>query len=118
MTMAASLRSGKTGKDENFPVASRLLEQRHRKPILAFYTFVRTADDVADHAGLKAEEKLVLLDRLEASLLGQDATEPEGVALRDLLRERGLGVRHAQDLLTAFRMDVRKCRYDCWDELT
>ena len=45
-------RSGKGHRDENFPVASRLIHPRHRAPILAFYEFVRTADDIADHAGL------------------------------------------------------------------
>lgn len=118
MTMAAAeLRSGKTSKGENFPVASRLLEQRHRKPILAFYDFVRTADDVADHASLAAGEKIALLDRLEASLLGESATEPEGVALREALEERGLDAGHARDLLAAFRLDVEKSRYRDWNEL-
>ena len=32
-------------------------------------------------------------------------------------RQRGLSPRHAQDLLTAFRMDVTKLRYRDWDEL-
>ena len=37
--------------------------------------------------------------------------------LRDALAERGLPPRHAQDLLTAFRMDVTKLRYTDWDDL-
>ena len=36
--------------------------------ILAFYNFVRTADDIADHPSLPPEQKLGLLDRLEAGL--------------------------------------------------
>jgi phytoene/squalene synthetase len=48
-TDATELRSGKSHRDENFPVASRLIEKRHRGVILAFYEFVRTADDIADH---------------------------------------------------------------------
>ena len=82
MTLAADVRSGKGHRNENFPVASRLIAARHRKPILAFYNFVRTADDVADHATLPQAEKLKLLDSLEATLLGQSDAEPEGVALR------------------------------------
>jgi phytoene/squalene synthetase len=50
--------SGKSHRDENFPVASRLIAARHRGPILAFYGFVRAADDVADHATLSADEKV------------------------------------------------------------
>jgi squalene synthase HpnC len=114
---AAELRSGKSHRDENFPVASRLIQRRHRPAILAFYNFVRTADDVADHAALPPAEKLALLDGLEATLLGRDDAEPDGVALRIQLAERGLSPRHAQDLLTAFRLDVTKRRYGDWDDL-
>ena len=113
----STLRSGKGHRDENFPVASRLIHPRHRGIILAFYEFVRIADDMADHASLKPEEKLALLDRLEASLLGHGDEVAEGVTLRSALRERNLSPRHAQDLLTAFRMDVTKLRYRDWDEL-
>jgi squalene synthase HpnC len=42
---------------------------------------------------------------------------PEGVTLRVALRERNLPPGHAQDLLTAFRMDVTKLRYRDWDDL-
>jgi squalene synthase HpnC len=113
----AALRSGKGHKDENFPVASRLIHPRHRGAILAFYEFVRVADDIADHATLGESEKLNLLDRLEAGLLGQRDDQSEAVALRTVLRERNLSPRHAQDLLTAFRMDVTKLRYRNWDDL-
>jgi len=113
----AALRSGKGHKDENFPVASRLIHPRHRGAILAFYEFVRVADDIADHATLGEREKLDFLNRLEAGLLGQSDEQREAVALRTILRERNLPPRHAQDLLTAFRMDVTKLRYRDWDDL-
>jgi hydroxysqualene synthase len=117
MVTAAEARSGKGHRDENFPVASRLIQPRHRAPILAFYEFVRTADDIADHATLAPPEKLALLDRLEATLLGKSDDDPVGVALRAQLTARQLSPRHAQDLLTAFRMDVTKLRYRDWDDL-
>ena len=41
----------------------------------------------------------------------------EAVRLRKVLRERNLAPRHAQDLLTAFRLDVTKLRYRDWDDL-
>src|SRR5204862_7620192 len=41
MTTAGELRSGKGHRDENFPVASWLIDARHRGIILAFYEFVR-----------------------------------------------------------------------------
>jgi squalene synthase HpnC len=117
MTTAGDLRSGKGHRDENFPVASHLIAPRFRAPILAFYEFVRVADDIADHAELAPDKKLELLDRLEGSLLGQNEADPEGVRLRATLAERSLTSRHAQDLLDAFRLDVTKLRYANWDEL-
>jgi len=117
MTPAEDLRSGKGHGDENFPVASRLIRPEHRPAILAFYQFVRTADDIADHASLTAAEKLAHLDALEASLTGAGEDQPVGAALRAVLAVRGLPSRHAQDLLTAFRRDVTKPRYRDWDEL-
>ncbi len=114
---AAALRSGKSHRDENFPVASHLIHPRHRPAILAFYEFVRIADDIADHPSLPPHEKLEHLDALEAGLLGHDDKAAEAVRLRTVLRERNLTTRHAQDLLTAFRMDVTKLRYADWDDL-
>jgi squalene synthase HpnC len=114
---AAALRSGKSHRDENFPVASHLIHPRHRGAILAFYEFVRIADDIADHPTLTEPEKLDHLDQLEATLLGKDDRLPEALALRAALAERKLSTRHAQDLLTAFRMDVTKLRYRDWDDL-
>ena len=117
MTSASQLRSGKTHRDENFPVASWIIHPRHRRLILSFYNFVRTADDIADHATLNANEKLRLLDLLEAELLGQGDSQPEAVNLRRALAERSMPPRHALDVLIAFRMDVTKLRYENWDEV-
>jgi squalene synthase HpnC len=117
MRGAAELRSGKGHHDENFPVASWLIHPRHRAPILAFYEFVRVADDIADHPALPAGEKLALLARLEDGLTGKAEPEPVALRLRAALAERGLTPRHPQDLLTAFRMDVTKLRYRDWDDL-
>jgi squalene synthase HpnC len=114
---AAQLRSGKGSGDENFPVASWLVAPQHRRPILAFYEFVRIADDIADHASLPPDEKLIHLDRLEGSLLGTNDDNPAGTTLRLALAERKLSSQHAQDLLRAFRQDVTKLRYKDWDDL-
>jgi squalene synthase HpnC len=117
MTTAAETRSGKTHRDENFPVASKLVRPRLRGPILAFYRFARAADDVADHPSLAGSERLALLDGLEAALLGNGPPDPEAEPLRLILAERRLSPKHALDLLQAFRLDVRKSRYADWDEL-
>ncbi len=117
MTTSGELRSGKGSGDENFPVASVLVAPRHRPAVLAFYEFVRVADDIADHAQLAPADKLARLDRMEESLLGTSDAEPEGVRLRNVLHDRGLSSIHAQHLLRAFRQDVTKLRYDNWDDL-
>ena len=110
-------RSGKGHRNENFPVASFLIHPRHRSAILAFYNFVRTADDIADHATLAPQEKLDLLDRLDAGLVGENDDDAVAIRLRDALAERALSPRHAQDLLAAFKLDVTKLRYRDWDDL-
>jgi hydroxysqualene synthase len=117
MDSANQLRSGKGHKDENFPVASRVIAPRHRALILAFYEFVRVADDIADHPSLEATDKLKRLDRLEANLLGDGDEEPEAVRLRAALAERGMPPTHPCDVLKAFRLDATKLRYANWDEL-
>lgn len=117
MTTAGELRSGKGHKDENFPVASWIIHPRHRALILAFYDFVRTGDDIADHISLPPQDKLDRLDLLEAELLGKGDSQPEAVTLRAAFAEREMPPKHAQDLLDAFRLDVTKLRYENWDEL-
>jgi hydroxysqualene synthase len=117
MTTATVARSGKTHRDENFPVASWLMSDRNRGPILAFYRFVRAADDVADHPTLAPDQKLTLLDGLGEALCGDGSNDSDAEPLRIALRERSLSARHALDLLDAFRLDVRKNRYANWSEL-
>ncbi len=117
MSNVAQLQSGKGHKDENFPVASILIAPKYRPPVMAFYKFVRAADDVADSATAAPEEKLALLEQMRASLVGMSDAVPEGVALRAVLAERSLSSVHALDLLEAFRRDCTRLRYSDWDEL-
>ena len=117
MSTVADLQSGKGHRDENFPVASFLIAPKHRPPVLAFYRFVRAADDVADHPTAAPELKLELLEQMRASLVGESDAVEQGVALRAALAERRLAPDHALDLLEAFRRDVVKLRYHDWDDL-
>lgn len=114
---AVSLSSGKGHHDENFPVASWLISARLRPAILAFYRFARSADDVADHAKAPADEKLRVLEAMRKTLVGESDSEPDALALRQVLRDACLTDQHALDLLEAFRRDVTKLRYGDWDEL-
>ena len=117
MSSVAELQSGKGHKDENFPVASILIAPKHRPPVMAFYHFVRAADDVADSAIAAPDEKLALLEQMRASLVGKSDAIPEGVKLREILKERALSSVHALDVLEAFRRDCTKLRYRDWDDL-
>jgi squalene synthase HpnC len=114
---AGAFASGKGHRDENFPVASWLVRRELRVPILAFYRFVRAADDVADHPNAPAQQKLDQLAWMEAALRGESTGNAEGVALRSVLQARSLTDQHALDLLEAFRRDVTKLRYESWSEL-
>lgn len=117
MSDVAALQSGKDHTKENFPVASFLIAPRHRPPVMAFYKFVRAADDVSDNAAASADERLALLEQMRASLTGESDAVPEGVHLRNVLARRGLSPVHALDLLEAFRRDCTKLRYRDWDDL-
>lgn len=117
MKAATEFASGKGHRDENFPVASRLVRPELRPAIMAFYRFARAADDVADHETADAAVKLAQLDRMEAGLRGEPGASAEGEALRASLQARGLADQHALDLLVAFRRDVTQRRYADWAEL-
>ena len=117
MKAAADFASGKGHRDENFPVASRLVRAELRPAIMAFYRFARAADDVADHETADVAQKLAQLDGLEAGLRGEPGVSAEGEALHASLQARGLTDRHALDLLVAFRRDVTQWRYADWAEL-
>ncbi|HZF75602.1 MAG TPA: squalene/phytoene synthase family protein [Acetobacteraceae bacterium] len=90
---------------ENFPTASRLLAPALRGKVMAFYRFVRAADDIADSPDLAPGQKLARLDAMEAML-----DDPAGP-----LREVGTG--EARKVLDAFRQDATQTRYDTWAEL-
>lgn len=87
---------------------------------MAFYDFVRAADDIADHAELDAEEKLERLELFDRALLGDVdalALVPKADTLRRSLSATGVSDRHARDLLKAFKQDATKRRYDDWTDL-
>jgi squalene synthase HpnC len=117
MSSVAELQSGKGHGDENFPVASFLIAPKNRAPVMAFYKFVRAADDVADSSTAAPEEKLKLLEQMRQSLVGDSNAVPEGVTLRTIMAERGLSPAHALDLLEAFRRDCTRLRYRDWDDV-
>ena len=113
---------------ENFPVASWLLPAAMRPHVAAVYAFARTADDFADEGDRPASERHALLDAwLDRLRACADAAGPVDAAARDedlffaalghTIRECRLPVSLFEDLVSAFRQDVTKTRYDTWDEV-
>lgn len=117
---------------ENFPVASLLVPARMRPHIAAVYAFARAADDFADEGTHAAEDRERWLDgwcrRLhEAASSGGPGPAPAAgeppntvdifLALGATIRAHALPVHLFEDLLSAFRQDVRVTRYDTWADL-
>jgi squalene synthase HpnC len=98
---------------ENFPTASLLLAKPIRAQVMAFYRFVRTADDIADSPDLPATEKLARLDAMERALDDPATGLPEAMRLHDLR----VGVAEARRMLSAFRQDATQSRYADWAAL-
>lgn len=107
----------KTHRDENFPVASHLIARPLRRAVLAFYRYVRAADDIADDGALSGAEKRARLDAFERALVTGDDSEPLALALHDTDAHFGCGIEEARMLLDAFRQDAVKARYADWGEL-
>jgi squalene synthase HpnC len=91
-----------------------------RPHIAVFYAFARAIDDIADNPHLAADEKVRRLDGFEAALLGQDSGDPAyrtAHGMRASLFETGVPAAHCIDLITAFKQDATKLRYQNWDDL-
>ncbi len=113
--------SGKGAEDENFPVGSFLLPARLRPHVACFYAFARAIDDIADDPDLQPHDKVARLEAMEAGITGEADPQAPGLekarAMRDSLLATNITTRHCQDLVSAFKQDAVKGRYDNWDEL-
>lgn len=85
---------------------------------MAFYTFVRAADDVADAPGLDDQEKRDILSLWRRQLTegGDDLCRPLN-ELRHSLAQTAVSPQHARDLLSAFLRDVDHPCTQSWDDL-
>lgn len=112
---------------ENFPVASWLLPRAMRPHVAALYAFARTADDFADEGERTPDEREALLDDMSSALreltrergqtLGASGTAYMFTALHNTIAQCHLPVSLFEDLLSAFRQDVRVKRYQTWPDL-
>lgn len=110
----------KTAGQENFPVASRLVPKRLRPHIMAFYAFVRLADDIADDPHLEPEMKVAQLDALERALVSGIGSQPwlaPALQLKASLTATSISTLHARQMLQAFRRDAQGSRCRSWSDL-
>lgn len=109
--------SGKNETTENFPVA-RFIRADLRAHVVAYYVFARAADDISDNPLTDANDKIRNLDVLAEELTKTaDTTLPCCVLLKQSLKETKVPAEHAVDLLTAFKRDATKLRYETFEEL-
>jgi len=116
---------------ENFPVG-RLVPKKMQPHVHAVYAFARYADDLADegYAGsakeqgvqdvMTPEQRLAALDDWERQLLSPRGTPGLHfifIALHETIRELDLPFSLFTDLLSAFKQDVVKRRYDNFEEV-
>ena len=103
---------------ENFPVG--LFVPKARRPYVhAIYAFARAADDFADepmYEGHRREKLDQWEQRLHAAYEGQ-AQDPIIIALAETVRRLSIPKTLLLDLLSAFRQDTEKSRYETWEEL-
>jgi len=113
---------------ENFPVALRLLPERHRRHLTALYCFARLTDDVGDQARelngsgqADGDLRLRLLDELakDVDRIYQGAT-PQSPVMREMavtVAECKVPAQPLLDLIQANRQDQRVTRYGTYAEL-
>ncbi len=103
---------------ENFPVG--LFVPKAKRPYVhSLYAFARAADDFADermYEGMRQEKLDQWEARLNAAYAGR-AEDPIFVALGETVRRLDIPKSLLLDLLSAFRQDTVKSRYETWDEL-
>lgn len=105
---------------ENFPVASFLLPKNKRNDIAIIYWFARTADDLADEGQFSANERISALDEFESNFidsLQHKYADNNFKILSDVVVGNNLNPKYFTDLISAFKQDVMKNRYNNFDEV-
>ncbi|SFN17613.1 squalene synthase HpnC [Formivibrio citricus] len=119
--MSALTPEQSVGHYENFPVGSVLLPARFRPAVAAVYRFARHADDLADEGDASDSERIAALDACSAELarIGRGEMPPDRLFadLVPFVAGHGIPLQLFEDLLSAFRQDVVKKRYEDFDTL-
>lgn len=111
---------------ENFPVGSLIIPKSKRKYIYSIYAFARFADDIADSDSYSESEKMNKLNDLDAELCKIELNNTNDfvfdtknifIALYDTIGKLNIQIKEFRDLLSAFKQDSVKSRYDNFNEL-
>ncbi|MFA3783099.1 squalene synthase HpnC [Melioribacteraceae bacterium 4301-Me] len=105
---------------ENFPVISLFIPPTLRKHIAVIYQFARQADDIADEGNFTAAERLEKLEKYEQELtnsLNGKFSNYFWAALKNTVDSFNLNPQNLYYLLTAFKMDCTKKRFQDYSEL-
>lgn len=106
---------------ENFPVASFILPAKIRTAVTVVYVFARRADDLADEGNASNEERIQQLEQMEHELQQTiDGNLPDDylyLALADVIKRFQIPTTLFTDLISAFKQDVVKKRYQDFGEL-
>ena len=103
---------------ENFPVGL-FVPKAKRRYVHALYAFMRVADDFADepiYEGVRRQKLDEWEARLHEAYEGR-ADGPIFMALSETVRRLEIPKQPLLDLLSAFKQDTQKDRYETWDEL-
>ncbi len=106
---------------ENFPVISLFIPVELKKHIAIVYQFARQADDFADEGDVSESVRLENLQRYENQLndcLRGIYANNFWMALHETIKSFKLTQINFYDLLSAFKQDVTKKRYQSFDELS
>jgi squalene synthase HpnC len=123
MTRAEEVAANASG--ENFPVALRVLPERHRRHLTALYCFARLTDDLGDQAREAGESdadlRLRLLDELTADVDRiYQGTAPHSPVMQQMavtVAECHVPAQPLRDLIQANRQDQQVTRYVTFAEL-
>jgi squalene synthase HpnC len=104
-------------KNENFPVALRILPKQPRDRLMRLYAYARFVDDVGDEA---PGDRVALLDAIDTDvrdLMGGEPRLPVVRGLRPLVEECGTPLAPFLDLIEANRLDQRVHEYATFQDL-
>lgn len=105
---------------ENFPVISFFIPKSLRKHVAVIYRFSRISDDIADEGEDSPEVRIKKLDEFEekfTNCLNNSFADDFWHILKDTIDLFELKKEYFYDLLSAFRQDITKKRYNDFGEL-